>query len=320
MLGLGLTIPVARFDAILLSESLSLSFGVLLAALLVRLWHRPGSGVAWATVVVAALWGLSRPNSAMVLVGLGALVAVWGWRARAWLVRPALAMVALGALGLALASANATVQDVNTAQVLERRIIGRSADEAWFVARGMPADAATIAATAGRSGSGARTTALMADPEFAHWIQTRGGRTYAEFLLTHPGYVLRTTIDDPYPIGAVVQGVTAWSDLGDSRAVLPTVVERAYWPRRGADGALALGLLGVAAGWRGRRVGADLALALALVAALNVVLVTHTAGESYGRLLITSSVWLRLAVLWLLARALDRASRPSPCPSPSSSS
>jgi len=311
VLGLGLTTPITRFDSALVSESIAISLAVLLTALLLRLSCHPSRRGAIAVLVVVLLWTFTRQSNPMIVLLVAALVLIvpGALRPRRFSLRFTGALAVIACAGLVLASSNTVVQEVNTAQVLQRRIIGE-AHEAWFIERGMPATGQEILRTPPASRRGSRSL-LRDDPEFRRWLHEDGMRVYAQFLVTHPAYVITTPVEDAYPVKSFLTGTDGSVRYGGTRTVVPRPIEALYWPRTARELALAalvaipLSLAGVVICLRRRRVPevGPMALCLLAVAAANVLVVTHTAGATYPRLLTAAGASGRVAWLVIVAGA-----------------
>jgi hypothetical protein len=316
MLCLGLTLPVTRFDNALLSESLSMSVAVVLTALLVRLACRPSTRLAVAVFVVAAIWSLIRQNNAQLVLVAALAVLVLGLRGRHRRMAALLAVgfVLLALLGVLLASSNNQIEQYNTAQILDRRIVHDPERNAWFRAHGMPnADKAfERQRELSPDGNIDNAIALQYDSVFGAWLLDDGPQTYFRYLLTHPGFVVSTPFTDDEAYQGYLWGITAY---GSSRRVLPEVVDTIFWPQTDRERTLfefyvALALVAVAArafvDRRARR-PAIAGFAVLAVSMVNIVLVTHLAGLEYARLVLTTAVVGRVAILWLFATALGGA-------------
>ena len=313
---LGLTLPVTSLDTALLSDSISLSLTVLLTALLLRLACRPSSRLTVVVAATASVWGFTRQSNAIMAAVLAVAVAVVGarrpHRRLAWPLAGCLLVVA--AVGISMANANNTIQQYNVAQVLRHRILDEPAREQWFLDHGMPGTAHEIiardAATALHPDG---TLALVDDDVFGRWLDTEGSGTYARFLATHPIFVLTAPVTDHTVAGGFVAGTT---DYGEPRRVLPRFIDALYWPHS-KPALVGAALLAVAVATavvrRARRTAAVPlgwvpGLALLAVNGANVVLVAHTAGEEYQRLLLGAATSTRLVVLWLLFAFFDDTS------------
>jgi hypothetical protein len=306
---LGLTPPVTTFDRALLSESFAISLTVLLVATLLHFACRPGRTAAAGVLGVGVLWGLARPSQALLLGFAAALLAALGsvrsHRRWAWPVAAALAAVAV--VGGLLASSTSQVQEYNSAQIVVQRVLTDDERSGWFEARGMPDTGAALLATAA---SRFRDPAveLQDDPRFGPWLRDGFTGVYLRYLLSHPGYA----VGQPLSQDTTARALVGTDEYGSARAVLPGPVVEVFWPRsypaRLAAVVVALVVLaaGVAAavGSPGRRRALAGAGGVLLVAVANLVLVTHTAGWEYERLLLPVGVGARLALIWLTATLL----------------
>jgi hypothetical protein len=308
VLALGLTLPVTRFDNALLSESVAISLTVLLTALALRCVCRPTVPTAIAVFVVGALWAMTRQNNAMMLGMAAVVIAAVGaghaYRRIAW--RLAFGFLVLAVVGLLLAGSTSQIQQYNTAQVFVRRILPDSGRTHWFEQRGMPDNGSEVAAGPFADGISDPAVKLQRDDRFGRWLENDGPSTYVRFLLAHPGYVVTTPFSDDGALPAFATGMTAY---GSSEQVLPDFVETFFWPQHGDDQLLLAVLMVViiavaaaaAARDRSRRRAVVGGCAVLVLVVGNIVLVTHTAGWEYERLLIPTGVAARVTLLWLLA-------------------
>jgi hypothetical protein len=323
VLALGLTLPVTRFDNALLSESVAISSTVVLVACVLRYSCRPTTAMALAVLGVGIVWALSRQNHAFVLVVAAAVLAVVGAgradRRGAW--RLAAALLAVGLVGVALASSTAQIQEYNTAQILVRRVLQDPARERWFLDRGMPDNGDALLVPPYENRFGDPAVELQEDPTFGPWLRDDFPGTYLRYLVLHPGYTVGTPFGRQ---GALVPLATGTPDYGSSRAVLPEVVGTLFWPHGPGERWL-VGLLVVAvlvAGAtgavrsRGRRRAFAGAGGVVLVAVGNLVFVTHTAGWEYERLLVPTGVAVRFALVWLVAATVGGVSVAPPASAP----
>ncbi len=313
--GLGLTAGVTAWDATLLSESMSISLAVLVAALLIRFGSASSRLLLVSTVVAAGLWAFSRQNNAIVLGALAfGMLTFWALRRSSGRQFAVLGLSLLLLAGMAgvLASSNTGIQEANTTQVLARKILADSDHRAWFVDRGMPETEAVAVVSSSRVDNDAlifeRRRILAADEEFRGWMASDGTATYLRFLASHPVYVVSALADDP----AAVRGFVHGAKYATPRSVLPAQVGLLYWPRTPLSlfivGLAVLVLCGVAArrALRSQRLpdGTSMAVLLLGVAVLNIALVAHSAGAEYGRLLSASSITARLVAIWLIVALL----------------
>src|SRR5262249_11169378 len=145
-----------------------------------------------------------------------------------------------------LASSNHQIAEFNTAQIIQRRILYDRTRNAWFRAHGMPNGKAALEQARANAADGLidNTTALLHDPVFGPWAVDHGPRTYARYLITHPGYVVTTPFPDGEAYRSSLSGVTVY---GHARRVVPTFVDSVFWPQSEAGRAwfqvfLAVGL------------------------------------------------------------------------------
>lgn len=239
VVGLGLTDRVVVWDSILLSESLSFSLLAAFSAaciLAIHAWTWPrATGVA----VVGLLYAFTRDTDAYVVGGVGLVV---------------LASTAFGSDQLRRAITGGTlvtffVAGVFLADVGERwlfpfynvlgqRILTSPQATEYFVDHGMP-DGPAVRAMAGAYGE----QGFYTDPglaELRSWATSRGRRTYAAYLLSHPGYTLLQPVRHAHQLVSDV-GVYAPDDHRDP---LPGWLDRLFLPPRGR---LELAMLAVAA-------------------------------------------------------------------------
>jgi hypothetical protein len=315
LLALGLTLPVTRFDHALLSESFAISLTVVLVATIVRFVCRPTRASAVAVGALGVVWGFARQNHALLLAITAVLLLGFGAgrvdRRRVW---PVAALFALAAVvGIALATSTSQIQEYNTATIMVRRVLPDDARERWFRDRGMPGNGDAVVAGPYPPGIGDAAVALERDRRYGRWIREDAPSTYLRYLLTHPGFVVTTPFSDDGALRAFAVGATGY---GASDRALPDPVESLVWPTTSGDqtfiAVVAVGILAAGVGTATRSRAHRRALAAAggvlLVAAANVVIVTHTAGWEYERLLVPTAVAARIALLWLLATVIGGVS------------
>lgn len=315
-LALGLSLTVTRFDNALLSESFAISLTVVLVACVLRFACRPTRASAIAVVALGAAWGLLRQNHALLLVVAAVVAGVLGagrvHRRLAWPVAGALLLVAV--LGVLLASSTTQIQEYNTAQILVRRVLTSDGDRLrWFRDHGMPDNGVVVIVPPYPDGIGDPAVALQHDRVFGPWLRDESGGTYLQYLVTHPGFVVSTAFSDDGALRGIAVGTTRY---GGSDPLLPGWAEDVLWPQEGTEQTvLALVVAGIlaaaavtAVGSRSRRRALVGAGGVLLVAVANIVVVTHTAGWEYERLLVPTGVAARLALLWLLAAVVGDVS------------
>jgi hypothetical protein len=319
---LGLTSPVTSWDRALLSESLSISLAVVLTALVVRCFAAPTRRVVVTTAVVGVVWALARQNNALVLGALGVLVLVV-----VVVVRPrrrllaalGAAFVVTGLVGVVMATSETTIQRANTTQIIVRRLLPDASYRVWLFDHGLPrTEVVERYAEAGEPGDYGeiyrRFFALVTDPEFEAWLRRDGSSTYLRFVAAHPGYVVSTLFTDHDP----VRGLMTGADVQESRSTLVDALDALWWPRSPVaqvlSGLALTALVGVIVTSRRRAgalpSGAGAAGCVIGAGVANLVLVTHSAGAEFARLLVGSGITGRLALVWLAAAAFDAATAP----------
>jgi len=323
LLLLGLTLPMTRFDNALLSESISISVSVVLAALFLRLVCRPSTRLAIVVFVVAALWALIRQNNAQLLLVAAVAVLVLGLRGAHRRVAAALAggFVLLALLGVLLASSNNQIEQYNTAQLLDRRIVHDPGRNAWFREHGMPDAEAAIERRQELTPDEPIDIpiTLQQDAIFGAWLLDDGPSTYFRFLLTHPDYVVSTPFTDDDAYQSYLRGITVY---GSSERVVPKFVDTIFWPQENDERTfvqiyVAIGLVAVVVRsvlHRRARRAAYAGFAVLLVSLTNIFFITHLAGLEYARLMLSAAVVGRVAILWLFATAIGDADVRDPAP------
>jgi hypothetical protein len=327
VLVIGLTAPITNWDAFLGSESIGLSLLVLLIALGANVLCRPSKRLVWSTFIVAFFWAFTRPSNAYVLLVVSAAVALVALRRPR---RRELAVLAcvLGVVtlaGIAVSNTNRSVQRWNLAEIIGRRVVTDASRLEWWRQEGMPRPPASAVQpdVGDRKGPDAKIfaqlRALNRDRRFHVWLDHDAPATYLHFLITHPGYVLTTPIDDR----AVLDGFLRPSVRTDVRHVVPGLIEDAVWPPTRTE-AFVVALLSLAVvaffvwPWRRRhrfvlsqRQTRALAYAAFLVGVslLAAFVFAHLAGAAFDRVLLTPAVALRFGVVIAGASFVDAFTR-----------
>jgi hypothetical protein len=319
ILALSLTTSVTNWDTTILSESLALSFGVLLLGALIRFWRLPTYAGAAAVVGTWLFWIFTRQAhlilGVLATLALAVALGVALRRSRA-LHRPLAALVAGAAVVTLLAGwsyqQDTDIAHLNLAEVIGRRVFRDADHVGWLHDHGMPIPEGLV------PGEGVEPSVLLDDRDFARWVDEDGTLTYARFLLMHPW----DTVTDPFE--GMVSDRPPWLDLergdevilsmpdsyGVGREVIPEVVEDVLF-EPGHAGTLVFGVLAVLAATLHRAAsrGPDRRWAVPLVALLlqwpALVLVWHTSTVELGRLALPSAVLLRAALLAQAALLVD---------------
>lgn len=215
---LGLSPRTTVWDSTLLSESPGIATTALLIAALIWLPRLP----VWAFGVVFTMWLLTKEAhlylGVLVLLGL----TVWGWRQRRWTV-PAVVLLAMLWGGWTYSN-DKWAEEYNVLANVAYHV-GNDPDMfRWFVAEGMPPSDAFF-----EMDQQDRFHALAVDPEFARWVKDDGEFTYAEYLATHPAFLLEGPIASLFTHNAR----EGWSMTDHQEMLLPTSAGVPFWPIEG---------------------------------------------------------------------------------------
>ena len=178
---------VAQWDAAVLSESLSLSLGALLVALLIRVQQNPSSRGAFAVAILAFLWAGTRDtNSYLVALLLPALALIccFRHRYRVGIVFVAAAIVVV-AFSLWSTSSPRRWEIISTDVVVER-VLGDPTANAYFSAHGMPEPPDLRRRLFSDRTSAARFAGDRPLAPFRAWLRARSRQTYIAYLLHTP--------------------------------------------------------------------------------------------------------------------------------------
>jgi hypothetical protein len=311
---------VANWDFAILSESLSISLGVLTLALML-LWGRTGSVWYLGGATAAAIWWtFTRTDVRVFVVFLILALAVAAWRRPA---RRRQALVAAGALVLA------TIWCTAITPVVDRTYTGWSAtpqvrhEEGLMLFRlrlhvlpdpevkaifqrefGMPSCPGMEEIAARPAWETAKFAAAYEQcPDFKAWGERNAADVWRRYATAEPGVFTRQTRE-------VVRLSVAGSDYAKTERVVPAAVEKVVFPPRGLvlkvlGGALLLAAAAFAVAARRRP---DLTFAGVVVAVGSAVSllagIWFGAGE-YWRFGIQEAIGLRLAVLVAVVAAVD---------------
>lgn len=330
VLGLGVTPQVASWDLAILSESLSISLGILTLALLLW-WSDPEirhRGAALAALTACALWWtFTRPEirlmTAVVVLG----VAWIGWREYrrdrsrpAWRGAAAAVTVLAGAIvwvavitpgaDRTFAGWSATGLPLSEETLNYRLRLQVLPDPeikaAYREHLAMPGCPAADRIAAGPSWAIVQFAgAYRGCPELAVWGRRNAGSSGYRFALTAPGPYLRYTWDAlPASLGGAV--------LTRTGSALPAPVQRAAFPPQRLVLPAILGALAAACAaalitgaWTRCRALVATAAVLAVASLVSVIAQLMYAVGVFGRYGIQEAIGLRLSVLVLLAAALD---------------
>ena len=301
VLAFSLTTQVVLWDAILMSESLTLSLTALLLAAWIQLVRAPRPLWVAAVLACSLLWVFARDTNAYVVLAVAALVAVTLLRNDHRRLKLALAVGCCAIFALDYGSAEAgkrwlqPMKDVVTYRVIPNRSLRH-----YFVARGLD---------------------LHSNYPESAWLRHDARSVYVRYLVTHPVYTLaqpfhgrqKALFSTPGNAASLIDPnvLPCSGDLHRQFLPLPAPLVKVFFPR---GVALVLGLtLGVlvAAGVVFRVAGADRAWLVPLGALLTVyphlLVVWHQSGLEVDRHAFEAAALLRLGVFLLAVFVLDRA-------------
>jgi len=317
VLGFAATRPVTQWDRSVLSESLSLSALALLFTVAILWAVHPSVRRSVVLVGVALVFAATRDTQiwviALVAIAFGAYAAWRGLRVDAASARPAL-IVASGlvlVVAVTAVSSIASHRDVKNVQdALYARVFPYPSRIEWFADHGMPQSRRLTALARGVSptrGDAPVVTIDLADPKFqplAHWLRTDAPRTYVEWLLLHPGTVLKEPLLRPERTYNNAEGHLSFYAATD-RTDAPVITTLLYpaWPWVLAASIVAV-VGGVLLGQARRLAWAVVAL-LGALGLVHMLVAWHGDGMEVTRHASVGNVQVRLGVLLLLVLLLD---------------
>jgi hypothetical protein len=310
VLAFAATGPVDLWNRSVLSESLALStLALLVAALLwtvVRVtWPRVAITVA-AAVAFAATRDAGVWTVLLVAVGIGGVAVGRLGRRRPGAARVAVLAAALAGVavvtGWGTAASHRTEESV--ADVFYVRVFPFPERVAWFAAHGMPQarDVDALARATPPPKDGAKVIGIgPSDPAFRaldRWLATRATGAYAEWLVTHPGYLVTEPLARPERTFNSAGGDLAF--YGPTRAPDASPLSGLLWPGL-AGVVLLIGVAGLLAVWtrRWRLPVWKASAGIAVVGGLTMVVAWHGDGQEVTRHTVEGFAQLRLGV-WLL--------------------
>ncbi len=301
---IGLAPRVTTWDAMLITESLSISLTLMLLSVIVRrdlLSHR------WVAIGAAAtfvLWTFLRDAHGLLAVPVAVVVGALLIRRRQPLLAGVLLVVAL--LAFLSGRNNREIEAFNVSANVTYHVSYDADRLAWMLDHGMPDVAALDVGD-----PFARQDALNNDVVFQEWARGPGLNTYVRFLVAHPEFTLKAVpaivLDvDFHPEGMVDHTFAEYPDPP------PSVPFTLVWPREATAYSLALlvGALGVVL-WaersqRDRRLWATQAL-LVLTTIPHAFLVYHGAPIELARHAVVLSTVLVVSLVWIIAVGIDEA-------------
>jgi hypothetical protein len=244
VLALSCTAAVTSWDRTILSESTAISFAVLALAAWLRFAMKPSVWTSIAVVATMILWSFTKSGMYPVvfLAAVVVLLTLKSHRSRALRGAVAVALVLIGIWGLFANDRSNTEYEaynnsqglsqfaINFATLLRVQILNDPGDTAWFIAHGMP-DPVGLPAYQRTSpvddtwlaGEAAFLQAYSERSDLRAWVNTKGQRVYAEYVLTHARKVVaRFSRELPY---LLVPPRTELIYTSGPRDVLPSSVQ-----------------------------------------------------------------------------------------------
>ncbi len=282
----GVSSRVTIHDTSLMTESLALSFTLILLALATDLRAAP----AWAVVSAFMMWVFVRDAHALFGVVVAAMLGAALWRCDRRKVAAAVALVAVWGVGAS--QNNRFIEANNTTTIVHYRAVDTPDLMAAFEASGMP-----VVPEYEVSGEIAD---LHSNPEFQAWAGHEGAMTYMRWLVTNPAVVFDSVPHLLGSDGAIHEGIRTLEPR------LDLVV-----PHHSFMLTTALLLASVVMVWRRSRRGddPDARMAVPALALLCVVPTTFLAhfGSAINltRHLTVPSMVLVVCAWWLFLLAVD---------------
>lgn len=312
-----MSFPIIRWDAVMLSESVSLSLTALVVAGWLELVRMPRPWMVAGVLAATLLWVFSRDSNGIItlcLVPLVVIAAIWrpGALGRAWALG-----LAGGLLAIFLVSFLATTTDAAKIRrnerpvlhVIGRRVLVTPSEERFFRAHGMPAPTPTVRAQR-KSLAGIAEGQIPSDPatdRFIDWSVQHGRSVLAQYLLRHPLLAFKQTFRNRQRLLA---GVTVGYTSPNARRLLPDPIDSMAYPRGSQDVWfwIVVVCVGALAAWRflgARRFWLVPAVAL-LVQVPHAIVVYQADTLEIPRHAVLVAVMTRLSLLLLALFALDQ--------------
>ncbi|HVE69346.1 MAG TPA: hypothetical protein VNB64_12275 [Solirubrobacteraceae bacterium] len=311
-----LSLAVIRWDTVMLSESISISLTALVLAGWLELVREPRPWLVPALLGATLLWVFARDSNGILALLTVPVALYWvvrpGPLGRAWpavLAGGTLAIFAAGLLATTTDQAQLRRNERPILHVIGRRVLADEAKTRWWRDHGMP-DPPPLVIRERASLAGIAEGGIPSDPEtdaFLEWAREHGRGTLARYLLTHPGYTLKSAIGKRQRL---LGGVTGGYLSPDARIVVPEPLDRLVYPRTAQDVyfwlvAIGLGAVAVALTAGARRVWLVPAAALALQVP-HALVVYHGDTLEVPRHAMLVAITSRLALLMLALMVLDR--------------
>jgi 4-amino-4-deoxy-L-arabinose transferase-like glycosyltransferase len=324
ILVLGLTRAVANWDFVILSESLSISLGVLALALYLW-WLRTKSSWVLVLMVPVAIWCTYTRVDMFVMVAPLCVALAWhAWRSRqnAKLRNQAVAASAVLAIAIGLSYAVIGPETLRYQQRwsfepamshergllvyrLRISVFGDPEVKAIFEQKlGMPKCAAADEFSESGWAIDKFDAVIRTCPELEAWTEQNVNGLWGRYAAAAPTVFARQ-------IGQLTSSSLSGSAYAQTPAVVPRVIEKASFPHKGTLLITFLALivaLGLAFAAGARKTHPRLlliALVLAATALISAVLTVIVSSGEVWRFGIQEAIAIRVAIVMLLAAALD---------------
>jgi hypothetical protein len=312
-----LTAIIAMWDAHLLSESLSISFLVLLIAESISTFDQPSRARIAATVGVASIWVFIKDTNAFMLglaaLTVGILVLVRRLPRALFIVSAGWAVLAIAVVAL---QSNSPRWE-GLYDILGKRILTDRAATQEFARAGMPVTPQVLAMADRFSDEGFKTRPELA--ELRRWTREHGRQTYLRYLLYHPDRTLLDPFRRPSPCPS--RRPTCLPITGDLdhywaphwQSLFPAEFEKIVGQRFSVKqylGAVAFCLVvGVIGLWRGRSRNYGWSIYLSIASFVFVVLAWNASSREIFRHTLDMWIYVTLAVIISLGAIADEVIR-----------
>lgn len=307
VLAFSLATAITQWDALVLSESLSLSFFALFLAACLELMRRPTALSVTGAALAALLFTGARDANGylafLVLFPLALIVAVRGRRS----VGIALSCAAILILTAHMwAASNPRRWELLLTDAIQQRVLDEPEARAFFIERGMPYTKDLRGRVSETRHSRERFEQAPDLAAFRRWLRAEGKRTHIEYLLGHPSKLVGEPLAE-LPTMVSPAGMTTYKPPGQ-RSVLPRWLERGLYVESAASllvwAVLAL-LIATLAAFAGVAARVWLVPVLAMITVVPQAIIVWMEPMEVGRHALVLGVTLRVAVILLILFLVD---------------
>jgi 4-amino-4-deoxy-L-arabinose transferase-like glycosyltransferase len=202
VLAMGLTPQVIRYDLTILSESLTISFVVLLITATINLASQRNSRTATLWLLSLLLCGMARPTHIVIIWACAAFVLIQILRKRSTRnLGLCLVLLLMSLWGYTIFKSDDGYSRLNFYTVLAEQVMSSDARYEWFVQNGMPdipilrtslsydyvedVDPALLALVELPVGQQPPSMIRVGGTQFANWVISDGWSTYGKYVLNH---------------------------------------------------------------------------------------------------------------------------------------